>query len=122
MNGLGEYLRKKHLDYCIKHGEVLTEREWVNVLNEGIPKNNRLAYPSMNQWMNGERMPDITNIVRLINAFGNEIIPVVGIDLPSDLARLLRDWDQLPEETKDQIVEIAKENKNSNRELAAVAA
>lgn len=122
MNGLGEYLRKKHLDYCIQHGEVLTEREWVNVLNEGIPKGDKLAYPSMNQWMNGERMPDITNIVRLINAFGNEIIPFVGIDLPADLGRLVRDWDHLPEDIKNQIVEIAKENKNPNRELVAAAA
>ena len=122
MNGLGEYLRKKHLDYCIEHGEVLTEREWVNILNEGIPKGDKLAYPSMNQWMNGERMPDITNIVRLIKIFGNEIIPFVGIDFPADLARLLQDWDQLPDATKNKIVEIAKENKNAPGQLVAVSA
>jgi hypothetical protein len=122
MDGLGKYLRKKHLDYCLEHGEVLAEREWVNILNEGLSKNDRLAYPSINQWMNGERMPDVNNIIRLINIFGNEIVPYVGIDFPGDLARLIQDWDQLPDETKNQIVEIAKENRSPSGELATIAA
>jgi len=122
MNGLDKYLQKKHLDYCMEAGEVLTESEWVKVLNKKLPKNDKLAYPSVNQWMNGDRMPDKNNIIRLIKVFGTEVLPYVGIDLSADLLRLVRDWDQLPEDTKEQIVEIVKDSKNSQRELAAVAA
>jgi hypothetical protein len=67
-------------------------------------------------------MPDVNNIIRLINIFGNEIVPYVGIDFPGDLARLIQDWDQLPDETKNQIVEIAKENRSPSGELAPIAA
>jgi len=122
MQGLDKYLQKKHLEYCMEVGEVLTESEWVKVLNEKLPKNDKLAYPSVNQWMNGDRTPDANNIIRLIKVFGSEVMPYIGIDLPADLARLVRDWDQLPEDIKDQIVEIAKDSKNSQRELAAIAA
>ena len=122
MDGLDKYLQKKHLDYCLEVGEVLTESEWVKVLNKKLPSNDKLAYPSVNQWMNGDRTPDANNIIRLIKVFGSEVMPYIGIDLPADLARLVRDWDQLDESTKDQIIEIAKDNKSSQGELATAIA
>ncbi len=93
-------------------GGVIPETEWVSqVLNAELPPGNKLAYPSVNQWMKGTRGPDAQNIIRLIQVFGPEVIPYVGIKLPADLARLVRDWDKLTEEAKKEIAAIAEKGK-----------
>ena len=123
MNGLDEFLKRKHLEHCLEKGVVLNESEWVKeVLNANLPRNDKLAYPSVNQWMNGDRLPDAKNIMRLYKVFGPEIMPYVGIELPPDLARLVKDWDTLPEDTKDRIVELAKKSVIPNSLVVPVAA
>jgi len=107
-----DYLKKKHLEYCNSVGEIITERDWVNdVLNRDLPRGDGLSYPSVNQWMNGGRNPDFKNVVRLIQVFGPEIMPFVGIYLPDDLASLVSDWHNIPDETKKEMLKIAEENK-----------
>ena len=105
---LSGYLKQQYLNYCVSVGGVIPETEWVSqVLNAELSKGEKLAYPSVNQWMKGTRGPDANNVIRLIQVFGPEIIPYVGINLPVDLAMLVRDWDKLSEEDKERIMEIA---------------
>ena len=112
-----EYLKLKHLEDCNRLGRILTESEWVkDVLNTKLPEGGGLAYVSVNQWMNGGRSPEAKNIVRLIKVFGPEVMPYVGIYLPADLSRLVRDWDKLNEDDKQQIMAIA----NLDKEMETV--
>ena len=114
---LSDYLKQEYLNYCVRVGGVIPETEWVSqVLNAELPRGNKLAYPSVNQWMKGTRGPDANNIIRLIQVFGPEVIPYVGIELPADLALLVRDWDKLDEDAKERIMEIANENGGSKTE------
>lgn len=123
MNGLDKYLKKKHLEDCLEMGLVLNESEWVKeVLNKRLPPGEKLAYPSVNQWMNGDRPPDVNNIKKLIKVFGPEIIPYVGIELPADLARLVQDWDHLPDNIQEEITNLAKNNLNPKGEVALLVA
>ncbi len=114
---LSDYLKQEYLQYCVQVGGVIPETEWVSqVLNAELPPGDKLAYPSVNQWMKGTRGPDAKNIVRLIQVFGPEVIPYVGISLPGDLALLVRDWDKLDEDTKQKILEIAHIDEGPGRE------
>lgn len=100
---LEDFLKKKHMDYCHKHNEWIAEAEWVKTLNKGLPRDNRLSYPSVNAWMNGERNPDHGNSIRLIEVFGYEVLPILGIYLKGDLADVVSEWENLTEDEKEQI-------------------
>jgi len=111
---LAEYLTAKHLEYCNQAGRIVNESEWVkDVLNQTLPSNDKLSYASVNQWMNNDRTPDAKNIIRLVSVFGPEIMPYVGINIEPDLMKLIRDWDYLPLEAKQQIAEIIQEHKDN---------
>ena len=49
-------------------------------------------------------------------------MPYIGIELPADLARLVRDWDYLPEEIRSDIVNTAKKNMNPRSEAVIMVA
>ena len=105
--GFEVFLRRKHLEDCTRLGRILTESEWVSqVLNNGLPKSQGLAYVSVNQWMHGDRNPDGKNIIKLIRIFGPEIMPYLGIDLPHDLAVVLGRWNKMSPEKRKEIVQI----------------
>ena len=104
---LEDYLKKKHLDYCISENEMISESDWVNdVLNKDLPRNDQLSYPSVNQWMNGGRSPDSKNISRLIEVFGPEVMPILGIKISGELGYVLECWGDLSEEEKTEIHDI----------------
>lgn len=95
------------MDYCYSRNEMVSESDWVNdVLNEGMPRDDRLSYPSVNQWMNGGRQPDSKNIVRLIQVFGPEVMPVLGIKFHGELGDVVNSWDSLSEEEKEEVYKI----------------
>ena len=107
-----KFLKLKHLEDCNRLGRILTESEWVsNVLNDGLPKGDGLAYVSVNQWMNGGRSPDGKNIVKLFKVFGAEVLPFVGIQFHGELGDIIANWDSVPEEEKKEIHDIIKKNK-----------
>jgi len=121
MNTLSEFLHTKHLQYCNEKGRIITESEWVlEVLNKDLAPGNKLSNGSVNQWMNGGRNPDSRNIVRLIEVFGPEVMPYVGIRLPPDLSRCLRAWGNLSDDTKAEINELMDKDTNIDAELAAM--
>ena len=104
---LASYLQAKQLEHINKIGRVITEAEWVKtVLNPGLPESNRLSYASVNQWMNNDRRPDSKNIFRLVQVFGPEVMPYVGIPLPPDMLRCLSAWNTLSQETKDKVFKL----------------
>ncbi len=113
---LQDYLKSKHLEYINSIHEVINESDWVNdVLNQGLPRADRLSYPSVNHWMNGGRYPDATNIIKLIKIFGPGILPYVDIRFADMLNDVVIGWESLPEEVQIEIHDIVKRN---NLELA----
>lgn len=109
---LAGYLQSKQLEHINKIGRVMTESEWVKtVLNPRLTKGDRLSYASVNQWMNDDRSPDSRNIIRLIQVFGPEVMPYLGIKFSSDLYLVIATWDSLPEEEKKKIHDIIKKSK-----------
>jgi hypothetical protein len=108
---LQDYLKKKHMDYCYSKNEMISESDWVNeVLNRDMPREDRLSYPSVNQWMNGGRFPDSKNIVRLIQVFGPEVMPYLGIKFSGELGVVVDAWYDLTEEDRNKIYEIVMRN------------
>lgn len=104
---LGEYLKKQHMEYCYQHNEMISEKAWVNdVLNPQLPTGERIRYPSFNQWVNNERIPDVRNMLKLMQLFGPEVLTVMSVDFPSDLAQVLARWDRTTQEDKQTILEI----------------
>jgi hypothetical protein len=108
----------KHLEYCNQKGRIITESEWVlDVLNAKLPPGDKLSNGTVNQWMNGGRQPDSHNIVRLIQVFGPEVMPHVGIPVRADLIRLMSVWDDLSEEERQKINDMIP-NPEDGKELA----
>ena len=109
---LQDYLKSKHLEYINSIHEVINESDWVNdVLNQGLPRTDRLSYPSVNHWMNGGRYPDATNIIKLIKIFGPGILPYVGIKFTDGLNDVVTGWESLPLEIQQEIHGMVKKNK-----------
>lgn len=108
MNTLAQYLHGKHLQYCNEKGRIVNESEWVlDVLNRELPPGDKLSNGSVNQWMNGGRNPDAKNVVRLIHVFGPEVMPYLGIKFAGELGDVVAKWDDLSEEEKTTIHNIA---------------
>ena len=104
---LGDYLKEQHMDYCYTHKEMISEKAWVNdVLNPQLPASEKLRYPSINQWMNNERLPDVRNMVKLLKVFGPEVLLHLSIDFPPDLAKVIGRWKYKTTEQKQAIAEI----------------
>jgi hypothetical protein len=121
MKTLAEFLRAKHFEYCQQKNRMVSEGEWVNeVLNRKLPAGDKLSSGTVNLWMTDNRMPDARNIARLYRAFGAEVLPYIGLEIPGDLLRLMRDWDHLPSQAQAQIKDIIQSNRNG--EPAASAA
>ena len=101
---LAGYLKSKHLEYCNKVGDIVYESDWIkNVLNPRLLEGDKISVASFNQWMNGDRSPDSKNIVRLIQVFGPEVMPYVGIKFPAGLDIVVTGWESLTEEQKEAI-------------------
>ena len=108
---LAGYLHTKQLNHINKIGRVISESEWVKtVLNPELSGGDRLSYASVNQWMNNDRSPDSKNIIRLIQIFGPEVMPYLGIEFHGGLHDVVTTWDSLPEEEKKEIHDIIKKN------------
>ena len=113
-----EYLKLKHLEDCNRLGRILTESEWVkDVLNIKLPEGDGLAYVSVNQWMNGGRNPDGKNFFKLFNVFGPEVLPVLGFELPPDLAKVISRWDKIPREKQKEILQILEDPEKEKMEV-----
>ena len=108
---LASYLKSKHLKYCNEIGDIVYESDWIkNVLNTKLPQGDKFSVASFNQWMNDDRSPDGKNIVRLITVFGFGVLPYLGVKHYDDLGDVVDIWEELPEEKKKEIHDIAKKN------------
>ncbi len=104
---LGDYLKEQHMDYCYTHKEMISEKEWINeVLNSQLSQGEKLRYPSMNQWMNNERLPDVRNMVKLLKVFGPEVLLHLSVEFPRDLAAVIGRWNTTSDDDKERILEI----------------
>ncbi len=116
---LAGYLQSKQLEHINKIGRVITESEWVKtVLNPKLTDGDRLSYASVNQWMNNDRNPDARNIIRLIQIFGPEVMPYLGIKFHGGLHDVVVTWYSLDEKEREEIYNIIKK-KNSGATLLA---
>lgn len=115
---LEDYLKKEYMEYCYSNNEVIGESAWVNeVLNNGLPRDDQLSYPSVNQWMNGGREPDLKNAIRLISVFGPEIVPHLGIKFPPDLEKVMERWDKTPPKKRKEILQILEDPEKESMEV-----
>jgi hypothetical protein len=104
---LSSYLKTKHLEYCNEVGDIVYESDWIKQeLNPRLPAGDKFSVASFNQWINGDRNPDGKNIMRLIQAFGPEVLPYLGADFPKDLEKVVLRWNDTPEDAKQAIVNI----------------
>jgi hypothetical protein len=113
---LSTYLKMKHLEYCNEVGDIVYESDWIKQeLNPKLPGGDKFSVASFNQWINGDRNPDGKNIVRLIQAFGPEVLPYLGATFPPDLQKVVSRWDDISSDARVEILAIV--NKPS-QELA----
>ena len=118
MNTLSEYLHAKHWEYCNKKGRKVNENEWVmDVLNSKLGPGDKLSSGSVNQWMNGGRSPDATNVNRLYKVFGAEVMPYLGIEFSPELANFINRWPDLSPEKRKEIMQILENTEKESMEV-----
>ncbi len=99
------------MEYCYTHKEMISEKEWINdLLNSHLSQGEKLRYPSMNQWMNNERLPDVRNMVKLMKVFGPDVLLHLSVDFPKDLAAVISRWNITSDDDKERIVQIVSKN------------
>ena len=71
---------------------------------------------SFSAWLNGIRLPDYKNTMKLASAFGDEIYDICGYPRPSPqdarLHAIMDKWADLSPEVQDQILSIAEKYAN----------
>lgn len=106
MSEFAEYLHKKHWEYCESLRRTVTASEWVRELNAGLPEGNELSNGTVNQWMISGRSPDGKNVIRLIQVFGMEVLPYLGVEIEKDFAKVASRWKYKTKAQKSAILEI----------------
>lgn len=96
-----ELLTEAYMEYVAKTGKRrVSDNEFSRYLG--------VSASSFNQWINGNRTPDLANAARLARRLGPRVFDVLGFpqivdaDNP-DLQYLIRNWDYLDAETQKQI-------------------
>lgn len=100
-NAIGEWLEAQYLQWRLQD---VTNRRSVRQFAQwlGIPT------PTLNNWINGNRMPNKQSIARLAEKLGPEIYDVLGQPRPDPrLQQIIEGWSKLSERDRNQIAEQA---------------
>lgn len=106
-----DWLRAAYLDWqrdTGNLGNISKFAEWID---------SSISQPTMSKWINGVTLPTGDNIYRLARKLGNEVYDILGeVPLIEDerLRNIVRGWDGLPEEVKDQMERNALKGKSQN--------
>jgi hypothetical protein len=120
---LSEYLRQKHVDHIVEQRRAISEAEWIAHLNTKLPPRDKINKFSMNQWMNESREPDGRNMRRLIQIFGLEVLPFLGLELDPLLKQMIDLLPQASDEAVEQALKILageEDEEETNGQLARV--
>ena len=120
---LSGYLKHRYTEHVMRTGNIITEKEYVrSVLNPLLRKESpgdRLPPGSWYQWANEGRTPDSNNIRRLIIIFGMEVLPYLGIPLPTDLQQVIENWDKAsPTARRNAMLALQDSDSHANGEQA----
>ena len=110
-----ELLTEAYTEYLAKTGKRrVSDNEFARYLG--------VSPASFNQWINGNRTPDLENTARLAKKLGPRVFDILGFptvieaDDP-ELKFIAQNWQQLPGDVRQQIfdhvVEITSQNKGS---------
>ncbi len=106
MTTFSSYLHAKHWEYCEKMGRNVTASAWVRELNESLPEGDKLSNGTVSQWMTSGRNPDSRNFVRLIQVFGYDVLPYLGVEIEEDFDKVASRWKYKTPAQKRAILEI----------------
>lgn len=107
LNEFQKLLTESFFDWARKQGRR-------NVSDQQFAKYLGVSAPSLNQWINGYRLPNFENAAKLADKLGPEIFDVLGypriVAVSDEELRFIIDhWGKLDEETKAVIHEHVKE-------------
>ena len=106
MTTFADYLHNKHWEYCEMKGKMVTTSAWVRELNTTLPEGDKLSNGTVSQWMTSGRKPDSRNFVKLIQVFGLDVLPYLGVPIEEDFAKVASRWRYKTPAQKRAILEI----------------
>jgi transcriptional regulator with XRE-family HTH domain len=102
---LAKWLENKYLEWQTKKGERKTISEFADYLDV-----NRSL---LSFWMNGARIPNEENIIKIAEKLGFEIYDVLDMERPNPLHFYVdRNWHKLPPQEQRKIAELISKHTN----------
>ena len=105
-----------------KAAEIISKSNRRHLSDTDIAKIVGVHPANWNQWINGNRVPDIVNALKLANKFGNEVLDffdyprLIDPKASPKLIFVLDHWPDLQKDTQDEIYKAIKEEIGENND------